>query len=693
MIEVGSSNLTLFATGLIILVASGAFSLIFTRAQVLSRWVAGWGGVVGGVAVAIVGYTALHQAAQDKAFSLPYFLIFGQGSIHLDAFSGLFLLILGGVAAIASLYGIGYAKLYIGQHSIGWLGAMTNWFIASMALVLVASHALTFLFAWEIMALTSFALVVYQHSHANARPAGFIYAIMTQIGTAFLMAVFIIFSYNSGSLFFSDWSGIGGFLTPGMATFSFILLVLGFGTKAGLVPMHMWLPEAHPQAPSHISALMSGVMLKVAVYGFFRVFGLSMLEVMSPWWGLFVMTLGAISALIGVFYAIERRDMKKALAFSSIENIGIIFIGIGASMYFLAIDKPAIAFIAVTAALLHSVNHAVLKSLLFLGAGSVYFSYHTRSMDLLGGVAKVLPLTSMVFLVGAIGLMGLPPLSVFASEWLTLQTLLNGLVNGSMGARFIFPVILGALALAAGLAFVVFTRMFGIVFLGLNRTPDAHHAPAKTPWSMRISMVLLAVAGIGISIFMGPVLKLIERLPKIWGLGKVAANPKVIDVFAPLSQLTYTNESGVFSFGNSAWLAILFLAGLMLLAWIVTRLLGGKNRVVKGPSWDCGSPLNERMQYSGLGFTSPVRHALRYFLRPKEQVHVTKGQDNFYFWHVRSYSVHTLAFFEEYVVRPVARASTHIGNSVKKVQSGHIYSYLTYMMIALIALLLLAKTI
>ena len=696
MIQVGSSNLALFTTSLGILVASGAFALVCSRAQVLSRWVSGWGGVVGGVVLALVGYTALHQAAQDKAFSLPYFLIFGQGSIHIDAFSGLFLLLLGGIAAVTSLYGIGYAKLYIGHHSLGWLGAMTNWFIASMALVLVASHALTFLFAWEIMALTSFALVVYQHSHAKARPAGFIYAIMTQIGTAFLMAVFIIFSYNSGSLFFNDWTGVGGFLTPGMATFSFILLVLGFGTKAGLVPMHMWLPEAHPQAPSHISALMSGVMLKVAVYGFFRVFGLSMLEVMSPWWGLLVMALGGISALVGVFYAIERRDMKKALAFSSIENIGIIFIGLGAAMYFTSIGKPAIAHVAIIAALLHTVNHAVLKSLLFLGAGSVYFSFHTRSMDLLGGVAKVLPLTSMIFLVGAIGLMGLPPLSVFASEWLMLQTLLQGFMTGSMGARFIFPLILGALAFAAGLAFVVFTRMFGIVFLGRNRTP--HDAgiptPAKTPLSMRISMLVLAAGALGISLGMGEVLDTLARLPKFWGITKQAAGSNVIDLLEPLTTLSYQAQlTGTVSFGNSAWTVLVFLLGLMLLAWIILKLVGGKNRVVKGPSWDCGSPLNERMQYSGLGFTSPVRHALRYFLRPKEQVHVTKGQDNFYFWHVRSYSVHTLAFFDDYVVRPITRFSIRLGNSVKKVQSGHIYSYLTYMMLALIALLLLAKTI
>lgn len=695
MLQVGSSNLTLLFTSLVILVSSGALSLLCSRAQVLSRWLTGLGGMVGGAGLALVGYTSFNQTAQDTVFSLPYFLIFGQGSIHLDAFSGLFLMILGGIAAVASLYGIGYSKLYIGQHNLGWLGAMTNWFIASMALVLVASHALTFLFAWEVMALTSFALVVYQHSHANARSAGFIYAIMTQLGTAFLLAVFILFSYQSGSLFFSDWSGLGGFLTPGMATFAFVLLVLGFGTKAGLVPLHMWLPEAHPQAPSHISALMSGVMLKVAVYGFFRIFGLSLLDIMSPWWGLSVMAVGAISALVGVFYAIERRDMKKALAFSSIENIGIIFIGIGAGMYFISIGKPAIAFVAIIAALLHTVNHAVFKSLLFLGAGSVYFSFHTRSMDLLGGVAKVLPLTSMVFLVGAIGLMGLPPLSVFASEWLTLQTLLQGLMTGSMGARFIFPLILGALGLAAGLAFVVFTRMFGIVFLGLNRTPlDAAHTPSKTPWSMRISLFILSLGAIVLSLSLGRVLDLLHRLPKIWGIGKVAANQKVIDLFQPLTHLAYqTDQTGIIGFGHTGWLALIFLVSLMVVAWVVLRLIGGKNRVVKGPSWDCGSPLNERMQYSGLGFTSPVRHALRYFLRPKEQVQVTKGQDNFYFWHVRSYSVQTLAFFDQYVVRPVSRVSLRLGTSIKKVQSGHIYSYLTYMMIALIALLLLAKTI
>lgn len=697
MIGGGPDAFILLTNGLKLFAVTGILALILTKKSTVAIWISGLGGALASLCLVASGWISMHSPALNMVYDLPSLPIFGQGSLHFDPFSGLFVLLLGSISAVACIYGIGYSKLYVGQHSLGWLGAMTNWFIGSMALVLVAANALNFLFAWEIMALTSFALVVYQHSDPHARQAGFIYAIMTQLGTAFLMIAFIIFSFNSGSLDFIAWTGIGAELTPRMATFAFFLLLLGFGTKAGLVPMHMWLPEAHPQAPSHISALMSGVMLKVAVYAFFRVFGLSLIEVMQPWWGLVVMTLGGISALVGVFYAIERRDMKKSLAFSSIENIGIIFIGVGAAMYFLAIHQPGFALLAAVAALLHCVNHAVLKSLLFMGAGSVYYSFHTRSMTLLGGAAKYLPLTSIVFLIGAIGLMGLPPLNAFASEWLTLQTLLAGINQTGLDARFTFPLVLSALAAAAGLAFVVFTRMFGIVFLGLPRTAiDPEHPPKRTPWAMQVAMTMLAVAALGLSIFMYKVIpSLVAVWPKTWFGAKTAGRPEVQNM---LSQLTnpfqvLDIDSTIHAVGSTAGVALGFLAGTILLAWLVIRILGGKKRVVEGPSWDCGFPLNERMQYSGLGFTSPVRHALRFFLRPKEQVAVSQGQHNFYFWHVRTYATETLSFFDQFVVKPIGKAFAHTGKAVKRVQSGHLYIYLSYMLVALIALLLLAKFI
>lgn len=697
MITGGPDAFILLTNGLKLLALTGILALLFTKKPTVAIWISGLGGAFASLLLVASGWVSMHSGPLDMAFNLPSLPVFGEFSIHLDPFSGLFTLLLGAISAVACIYSLGYSKLYVGQHSLGWLGAMTNWFIASMALVLVASNALNFLFAWEIMALTSFALVVYQHSDPQARHAGFIYAIMTQIGTAFLMIAFVIFSYQSSSLSFAAWNGVGAQLTPHMATAAFFLLLLGFGTKAGLVPMHMWLPEAHPQAPSHISALMSGVMLKVAVYAFFRIFGLSLMEQMQPWWGLVVMTLGGVSALVGVFYAIERRDMKKSLAFSSIENIGIIFIGIGAAMYFLAIHQPGFALIAAVAALLHCVNHAVLKSLLFMGAGSVYYSFHTRSMTLLGGAAKYLPFTSVVFLVGAIGLMGLPPLNAFASEWLTLQALLNGISQTGLDARFTFPLVLSALALAAGLAFVVFTRMFGIVFLGLPRKPfEPEHPPKRTPWTMQLAMGVLAVAALGISIFMYKVIpSLLTVFPKSWFGVKAASRPEVQNMLRHLTNPSQMLDidPAVYAVGSTAGVAIGFLVCTMLLAWLFIRLFGGKKKVVAGPSWDCGSPLNERMQYSGLGFTSPVRHALRYFLRPKEQVAVSKGQNNLYFWHVRSYSTETLSFFDEYVVRPISRLFANTGKMVKRVQSGHLYIYLSYMMIALIVLLLLAKFI
>lgn len=670
---------------------TGLLALAFTKKPQISRWISGLGGAFGGLLLLGSGFISLEYSPLDWPFSLPSLFIFGQGAIHLDPLSGLFTMMLGGISLAACVYGIGYNKMFDRQYSHGWLGAMTNWFIASMAVVLVAAHALTFLFAWEIMALTSFALVVYQHAQPEARQAGFIYAIMTQIGTSFLIIVFVLFSLHTGSLQFSAWYAVGGALTPHMATLAFFLLLLGFGTKAGLVPMHMWLPEAHPQAPSPISALMSGVMIKVAVYAFIRVFGLTLVDSLQPWWGIVVMGIGAISALVGMFYALERRDMKKALAYSSIENIGLIFIGVGASMYFLSIQQPGFAFVAAVAAVLHTVNHAVLKSLMFLGAGSVYYTFHTRSMQFLGGAAKILPITAVVFLFAAIGLMGLPPTNV--SKWLLLQSILSGVTQNSWEAHVLFPFVLAAFALAAGLSFVVFTRMFGIVFLGLQRQPMDHTPhPKPTPWTMNASMLFLAITSLGLAIFNPSLLNTVSRvMPKAWFSAMTVQRSEYVAASQTISHPFIQIDHGMLGVGVNTWVYVGLFLGLSLLSWVVIRLLGGKQKKIVAPSWDCGFPLTERMQYSSLGFTSPVRHALRYFMRPKETVHVTKGQDNFYFWHERAYTVRTLSFFDEYVVKPISLVFIWAGASIKRIQSGHIYSYLTYMVIALIVLLVLAR--
>lgn len=688
-------SLFLFELAIAIFIATAILSLVSHKSEQMTRFYGGLGSALGSAVFLILGLRlvllAEHVYAPKSALALPFIKIFGDGALLFDHFNGIFFTLLGFIGLAASIYAIGYSRLHAKEHAISWLFAMTALFIGSMGTVLAANHALTFLFAWELMTLTSFALVVYQHEKPEVTRAGFLYLITTHIATACLLAAFALIGQATGSLLFSDWIGVMSVLTPGLGTFTFILLFIGFSIKAGLVPFHIWLPEAHPQAPTHISALMSGVMIKIAIYAFLRLVFTGFWDDMEPWWGLVIMTFGALSAVVGVFYAIERRDMKKALAFSSIENIGIIFMGLGAAFYFNATGNIYGAYMGLAAALLHIVNHALLKSLLFLGAGNVYYRHHTRSMDFLGGVAKTLPLTSVVFLLGAIGMMGLPPMNGFASEWLTFQTLLWGIGDseGTVGTRLLFPIIISALALSAGLAFVVFSRMFGIVFLGRERMPQEHaKTPQRLPLSMTIGTLLPALGAIGVALGMKTILEylLVQVLPSI------SANK--VTIIADPSQgfpayLSFPSFSNIL--GANAWLAMILLAGCGFMAWLFMRVFGGKTKTVTGPSWDCGVPLNERMQYSGLGFTSPIRHALRLFTRPKEVVQTTAGQDNFYFWHVRRYSVTTLAVFDVTIIQPFSRLMFILGTHIRRVQGGLLSVYIAYIAATLILFLFLSR--
>ncbi len=693
MFNISEPSLFLFELAIAIFIATAILTLVFHKSEQQSRFFGGCGSALGSAVFFILGLRlvllAEHVYAPKSAVALPFIRFFGDGALLFDHFNGIFFVLLGFIGIAASIYAMGYSRLHAKEHAISWLFAMTALFIGSMGMVLAANHSLTFLFAWELMTLTSFALVVYQHEKPEVTRAGFLYLVTTHIATACLLAAFTLIGQAENSFLFSDWANIASVLTPGLATFSFALLFVGFAIKAGLVPFHIWLPEAHPQAPTHISALMSGVMIKIAIYAFLRLVFTGFWENMEPWWGLVIMTFGALSAVVGVFYAIERRDMKKALAFSSIENIGIIFIGLGAAFYFNATGNVVLAIMGLAAALLHIVNHALLKSLLFLGAGNVYYRHHTRSMDFLGGVAKTLPLTSVVFLLGAIGMMGLPPMNGFASEWLMFQALLNGLSETTVGTRLLFPIIISALAFAAGLAFVVFSRMFGMVFLGRERSPQEHTQTEKgIPLSMTIGTLIPAVGAIGVALGMKTILEhlLVQIIPTFSG-DKITIAPD--PSWGVAASLAFPEFSNIF--GANAWLAIILLFVCGFVAWLFMRLVGGKTKTITGPSWDCGVPLNERMQYSGLGFTSPIRHALRVFTRPKEIVETVQGPDNFYFWHVRKYSVTTLAIFDVTIIQPFSRLMFILGSHIRRVQGGLLSVYIAYIAATLLLFLFLSR--
>ncbi len=357
---------------------------------------------------------------------LPSGVPFIDFTIRLDALGAFFLLIISVLALSLSIYSLGYVRTYFGRKNVGILGAFFNTLLLATTLVFLADNAFFFLIAWEIMALSAYCLVSFEHEQEETRRAGVLFFIMSHIGTGCLILGFLLLFQNAGDYSFAHFYALADKLPPLKRDAAFLLFLIGFGVKAGIVPLHPWLPAAHPVAPSNVSALMSGVLIKTGIYGMTRVF-FDFLGTPANWWGVTVLGIGIISAVLGVLYALMQHDLKRLLAYHSIENIGIILMGLGAAMLFLQSGHPALATLALIAGLYHTMNHAVFKALLFLGAGAVLHATHTRDMEKLGGLVKCMPKTAFFFLVGAVAISALPPLNGFVSEWLTYQSLLQGL--------------------------------------------------------------------------------------------------------------------------------------------------------------------------------------------------------------------------------------------------------------------------
>ena len=399
----------------------------------------------------------------------------GGVSLHLDRLGAFFLVVVEVVAIPSALFGGAYSRVYEGTHSLRLLGAMLNLFLLAVSLVPFADNVVTFLLLWELMSVASYFLVLTESDRRETRQAGLWYLAMAHGGLVLLMAAFLLVAASAPSTGFADLRAAAAALPSAARNAVFLLALLGFGSKAGLVPLHVWLPLAHPAAPSHVSALMSGAMIKMGVYGLLRV-ALDLLGGGPPWWGGVVLTVGAVSALLGVLYALMEQDLKRLLAYSSVENVGIIFLGIGAGMMFQSYGLTTLAMLGLVAGLYHTLNHACFKGLLFLGAGAVLHATHTRNMEELGGLIKGMPRTALCFLVGAAAISGLPPLNGFVSEWLVFQALLGGpqLPRAELGV--LMPLAVGMLALTSGLAAACFVKAFGISFLAMPRSARAAQA-------------------------------------------------------------------------------------------------------------------------------------------------------------------------------------------------------------------------
>jgi formate hydrogenlyase subunit 3/multisubunit Na+/H+ antiporter MnhD subunit len=621
-------------------------------------------GALCGVALALVALSSL-AAPIERAV-----LIVGLPDLpmHLrrDALSSLFLFLLGSAAAGISVFAAGYFRKGHGT-SAGLLCLQYHLFLASMGLVLLADDAYAFMVAWETMALSSYFLVTTQHSLGEIRRAGFLYLLIAHVGAIGILLAFGVM--QGGSWQFTFDAMRGAHLTPAWATAAFLLALFGFGAKAGLVPLHVWLPEAHPAAPSPVSALMSGVMLKTAVYGVLRV-TFDLLGAPQWWWGVLVVCVGLFSALYAVVFAAAQTDMKRLLAWSSIENVGIIFTGLGLAIVFHGVGMSGLAALALIAALYHTLNHAFMKSLLFCGTGAVLHSTGERNLGRLGGLIHRMPWVAWLSLIGALALAGLPPLNGFVSEWLLLQAFLFAHKIPETFINMLLPLGAALVALAAALAAYVMVKFFGVIFLGQPRETTLVHAHDAGVLE-RIGLLWLALGCITLGLIptqvVGEMRTVVRQL----------AHVDLPDPTAPW-WLLEPLPGRLASYSGLVFL--LAVTAVVLLTLLGVRLFYHQ-RVRRAAPWDCGFVrLDARMQDTAEGFGQPIRHIFEPFFAMKRELPSP-------FDRAPRYRVSIADRIWQRLYEPLGSLVQRVADAFSVLQQGRIASYLLYSFVTLVALL------
>ena len=622
-------------------------------------------------AIAIPALSLLIVAPPPEQAVLPLGLPWLGGHFRVDALSAFFLLVVNGAAVLISVYALEY-----GAHDDepGRVLPFYPIFLGAMNLVLVADDAFVFLVSWELMSLASWLLVLSTHRQPETRPAAFLYLVMASFGTGALLLAFGLLSGGAGSYAFDALRGAA--LDPTKAGILFGLALIGAGSKAGLFPLHVWLPPAHSAAPSHVSALMSGIMTKVALYGLVRI----LFDLMGPppwWWGVVVLVVGGITALMGVLYAVMQHDLKRLLAYHTVENIGIIVIGLGLALAFRANGLDALAGLALVAALLHVFNHAMFKSLLFLGSGAVLVATHERDMEHLGGLIHRMPRTAFVFLIGSVAISALPPFNGFVSEWLTFQAILDGSQLPQWLLKFAVPVVGAMLALSAALAAVCFVKAFGVVFLGRPRTQAAAEAREVGP---RMIVPMAAFAAICTLVGIVPI-ALVSLLRPVTALLLPGGGPALPDSRL-LWLVPFGAERSSYS-GLTILVAIALLAGVLVL--VIHRF--ASNRARRSPPWDCGFPdARTETQYTAGSFAQPIRRIFgSTAFAARERVVMPEPGDR----SAAEFEVTLRDPAWEGIYGPVASLIAWIADRMNVLQFQTIRRYLSLMFAALVLLLLI----
>ena len=588
--------------------------------------------------------------------------------LRLDSLSAFFLLLLGVASIGISLYAAGYFR-HLSSGTLALLCFEYHLFLVGMVLVFLADDAYLFMVAWETMALSSYFLVTTDHHIAEIRRAGFLYLLIAHVGAISILMAFGVMQGGHGDYTFATMRD--AHLSAFWASITFLLALFGFGAKAGILPLHVWLPEAHPAAPSPISAMMSGIMLKTAIYGILRV-SFDLLDVQLWWWGAIALALGLITALFGVLFAAVQTDMKRLLAYSSIENIGIILAAIGLAIVFHSFHKDTLAALALTAALYHSLNHAFMKSLLFLGTGSVLHATGERNLGKLGGLIQRMPKLALLVLIGTLALAGLPPLNGFVSEWLLLQAFLlsPGLPNAYL--NMLIPLAAASLALAAALAAYVMVKFYGIIFLGQPREANlAEQAKDIGVWEW-LGLAWLALGCIALGIFPVYFITHIDFVTQML----VGKN---LGTAAQSSWMWLTPVHAERASYNPLILAGIIVSGVFVTLYAVTRFYHG--RVRRSAAWDCGYPeQTSRMQDTAEGFGQPIRQIFDMFFGIIREVPGPFDKKP----HYRG-ETHDLLW--EWCYLPIARLNEKVAALVGRLQHGRIHIYLLYSFVTLLALL------
>ena len=594
---------------------------------------------------------SLNIVLRDGTFSVNLYQL--TDILHFSFFvarlAAFFMMIISLVSATACLYSLGYIEHHGSNTDKNFLVAMMSLFIIAMLLLVASDNTFSLLFFWEIMSITSFFMVMFEREKADTRKSALFYFVMTQMSTTFLMFSFIAIYHVTGSF---DITAIP-VVSPFLKAVIFLSLFIGFGIKAGVMPFHKWLPYAHSAVPSNISALMSGVMIKVAIYGLIRY----LVFVLTPdrWWGVMILVFGTFSALLGVIYALKEHDIKKLLAYHSIENIGIILIGIGLYLIFQSYGFTDLALLALIAGLFHSLNHALFKSLLFLTTGSVVNATGTRNIEKMGGLMKVMPYTGFLFLIGSVSIAALPPFNGFVSELMIFQAFLQSFVIGNPFLKILLFFGLSLFALTSALAAACFVKAFGVIFLATPRSEEARKAKEVSP-SMIIGPAILAVVCLALGIF---------------------------------SFQIFTSQGFTLPIPNLMFIGVALVVTLGLV-WLFMRLVSNRT-TRKSETWGCGiTSQDSQMEYTASGFSEPILTIFRPIYRTRKKVERNFSDTGKTIFKDGIAEVQTFKLFEERIYLPIANFVQRLSNTISNLHDVDLDTYILYSFAAIVILILAA---